>query len=183
MSFKKNLLRFASLAALCAAPAMSGPYFLSNWSNIWKTTIDFDAQSLAAGHPYFPTWDPPLGGGAGTKYLTISLGNNTNGAAGQCYSIIIESIAPANPDLRFWTSDNRSLDDDGPGHARPYAKLWITGLYTLTISAYSTNYNSNAFTIYNAITGATSAASCNDGVSPFYNQVDNTILRANTTAN
>jgi hypothetical protein len=182
MMFKNKLMKFASLAALCAAPAMADFYYQNMPYFIW-TPIDFSAQSTISGHNTWGTWTPP-GGSAGTKKFLLAL--NSNGSGGACYSLSFEAgPGTSNPDLRLWTNDNRSIDDDGPsGSYLPRALLWITGPYQVTVSAYSTSSNNVDFAIYNYLyTGVTSAASCNDGVTPFFNMADNSIARANSTVN
>jgi len=182
MSFKKYLIRFSALAALCSSAVVAGPYFANKPYWIF-TPVDFNASSGTAGHLNWDTWTPP-GGTAGTKYISINLSKQFSNA-GQCYSISIsDQGAYETVDLRFWTDDNRSIDDDGVfPNRQPQARFWITSDFALKISAYSTSYNNVDFGVYNYLEAATTAASCDDGVSPFYNQVTNTILRANTTAN
>jgi hypothetical protein len=183
MSFKKHLVRFSTLMALSSSAVLAGPYFANKpW---WAySTLDFSASSSVAGHLSWDTWTPPAGT-AGTKYVNLALSKKISGG-GQCYAINIEDQGASEvADLRYWTQDNRSIDDDGPaGDRRPVARFWITGDFILKISAYSTSYNNVDFGIYNYIyENVTTAAACDDGVSPFYNQVTDTILRANTTAN
>lgn len=182
MSFKKKILSLSAFAALCATPAISGPYFANK--PFWAYGVhDFSASSSVAGHLACDTWTTP-GGSVGTKYMTLNLSQKLSGA-GQCYGITIEDQgATDNPDLRFWTPDNRSIDDDGPSPSRmPRARFWITSDFILKISAYNSGSNSVDFGIYNYLESATSAATCDDGVTPFYNQATNTILRANSRVN
>jgi hypothetical protein len=116
--------------------------------------------------------------------MRLFLGQKITGA-GQCYSISIEDQgASETVDLRFWGPGNVSIDDDGPGlERRPRARFWITAEYELKISAFSNSYNNVDFGIYNYLESATSAATCDDGVSPFYNQATNVLVRANTLVN
>lgn len=181
MSVKKNFLRLAGLVGLCALPALSSDHFFVNQPNFIYTTLDFGAQ--VAGHLQWSTWTTPSGS-AGTKFVQVQLGPKSGGA-GQCYSIHVEAPGgTANPDLQFWTPDSRSIDDDGPaGDRRPNARLWITSSFNLKVSAFNNASNSVDFAIYNFLESATSAAACDDGVSPFYNQATNVITRANSLVN
>jgi hypothetical protein len=183
MSYNKYLVRLAALTALCSSAVLAAPYYANKPYWIF-TTIDFSAASTKAGHVDWSTWTTPSGS-AGTKYVEIVLSKQFSNA-GTCYAINIDDTGPVETaDLRFWTWDNRSIDDDGPaGNREPNALLWITSDFTLKVSAFSNSYNNVDFGIYNyIIDGVTTAAGCNDGVTPFYNQVNNTILRADSAVN
>jgi hypothetical protein len=182
MSLKKYVLQLTALTALCATSAFAGPYIANKpW---WAFThIDFAASSALAGHVGWDTWT--VNGSAGTKFMRLVLDKKSSGA-GQCYSISIEDQgAIETVDLQFFNdATGVSIDDDGPaGDRRPRARFWITSEFFLRISAFSNSYNNVDFGIYNYLESATTAATCDDGVSPFYNQATNTLVRANTTAN
>lgn len=178
MNFKKNLLRLSGMIALCAAPALT---FYQQGGPTTRTIFDFAADSSVAGHR---KWNKAtFNGSPGTKNFQLDLTTKASGAA-QCYIVeFLGGQATGNPDLQIWNL-GASLDDDGPGANRlPKARVWVTSSVNLTIAAFSNLHNNSDFNLITTQTTATTAAGCDDGVSPFYNQATNTTVRANTTVN
>lgn len=184
MSFKIKSLMFSGFAVLVAVPAFAGTYFENSPSSS-ITSIDFSSVSSAPGHINWSTWTPPTSGSSGTRYLDLELNSKPAGAGGQCYEIQIGAgPGTANPDIQLFTQGAASIDDDGPnGNRMPLARLWITSSFNLRVSAYSNASNDVDFAINNFLITATTAAQCDNGSYPFYNQSTNTVLRANSTAN
>lgn len=180
MSIKKRFLQIASLTAFCVTPILSAEIWVSHKPIYMRNYVDY--QVVSGGDTY-PTWQPP-GGSSGTNYFHLHMDYYSGNGA--CYTIWADpGTRTSNPDIRIWTNDGRSIDDDGPnGSYRPRVTAWITGSAYFKISAYSSSSNTSDFIINSSIDPSkTSASQCDDGVSPFYNKVNDQITRANTTVN
>jgi|GEM_PF-2659620 len=183
MNLSHNIFASLGVVALLSTPAFSYIEFTRSGTSA-KSYIDLAASSPIGGHMAWGMWVPPnrlQDAPSDTKKYNIEL----SGGSVKCYLIHFTTGAtPANnADLRLWTGDGRSIDDDGPGTLLPKARIWTSGAIQITVSAYSPSYNSiDAWQVAESL-AATSASACDDGVLPFYNDDTGQITRQNNLAN
>lgn len=184
----KSLLASTGLiAGLCQA-TFASPSFIQA-GIIDSRYIDFSTTSPHSNHATWQTWTPP-NGGSPVKYMTLQLAGTNPGVPGSCFQVHV-SPASGTPqqwtDLRLWPAwGSTSIDDDGPNNSRmPYAKIWMgstTGNFILAAKNSTQNQIDFRLSI-STLQSVTTAAGCDDGVSPFHNFNTGVTLRANTTSN